>query len=77
VPPSEAAFGRFDASRAHGAGLTVTPIETSFRECWDWLNSDEEVASRPDRGLDPEREAELLQAWHGRAADSRPAPPGA
>jgi 2'-hydroxyisoflavone reductase len=66
VPPSETAFSRFDASRAHEAGLTVTPIETSFRECWAWLTSDEEVASRPDRGLEPEREAELLTAWHAR-----------
>jgi 2'-hydroxyisoflavone reductase len=66
VPPSETAFSRFDASRAHAAGLTVTPIERSFRECWDWLNSDEEIASREDRGLEPEREAELLDAWHAR-----------
>jgi 2'-hydroxyisoflavone reductase len=70
VPPSEAAFSRFDASRALAAGLTVTPIETSFRECWEWLNSDEEIANRPDRGLEPEREAELLDAWHARHMDA-------
>ena len=68
VPPQEIAFSRFDASKALAAGLAVRPIEASFRDCWAWQTSGEEIPVREDRGLPPEREAELLAAWHARAA---------
>ena len=66
VPPQEIAFSRFDASRAIAAGLRVRPIEESFRDCWSWQTSGEEVPIREDRGLPPEREAELLAEWRAR-----------
>jgi 2'-hydroxyisoflavone reductase len=68
VPPEELAFSRFDASKALAAGLEVRPVEDGFRDCWAW---DETRAAEPLRdgeGLSPEREAELLRAWHARAA---------
>lgn len=66
VPPQEIGFSRFDASRAHEAGLEVTPIDDSFRDCWAWQTSGEEIPRRDDRGLTSELEAELLDAWHAR-----------
>ena len=68
VPPQEIAFGRFDASRALAAGLEVRPIEESFRDCWAWMRSGEDLPVREDEGLEPVREAELLEEWHGRTA---------
>ena len=67
VPPKEFAFSRFDASRALAAGLTITPIEASLRDCWAWMSSLPEPPLREDRGLSPEREAELLERWHARS----------
>jgi 2'-hydroxyisoflavone reductase len=63
VPPAELAFSRFDASRALAAGLRVRPIEESFRDCWAWDRTRAGEPLRSDRGLPPEREAELLEAW--------------
>jgi 2'-hydroxyisoflavone reductase len=67
VSPEETAFARFDASRAFAAGLTVMPIEGSFRDCWAWDRTRAGERLSSDRGLVPEREAELLDAWHARA----------
>jgi 2'-hydroxyisoflavone reductase len=66
VPPQEFAFSRFDASRALAAGLEVRPIEDSFRSCWEWDRARGSVPLREGEGLSPEREAELLAAWHAR-----------
>ena len=68
VPPQEIAFSRFDASRALAAGLRIRPIEESFRDCWAWQRSGEDLPVRSDEGLEAEREAELLDAWHARGA---------
>lgn len=68
VPPQEIAFSRFDASRALAAGLEIRPIEDSFRDCWGWQRSGEDLPVRADEGLEPEREAELLDAWRARNA---------
>ena len=68
VPPQETAFSRFDASRALAAGLEVRSIEDSFRDCWTWQTSGEDIPVRDDRGLAPEREAELLAEWHARSS---------
>jgi 2'-hydroxyisoflavone reductase len=64
APPEELAFTRFDASRAFAAGLDPRPIEESFRDCWAWDRTRADEPLRSDRGLPPEREAELLEAWH-------------
>jgi 2'-hydroxyisoflavone reductase len=67
VPPAELAFSRFDASRALEAGLQVRPIDESFRDCWAWDRTRAGEPLRSDRGLAPEREAQLLAAWRDRA----------
>jgi 2'-hydroxyisoflavone reductase len=64
VPPPEVAVTRFDASRALAAGLEVRPIDESFRDCWTWDLTRVHGPLRRDVGLPPEREAELLDAWH-------------
>jgi 2'-hydroxyisoflavone reductase len=68
VPEGEYATTRFDATRAFEAGLRARPIEESFRDCWAWDRTRGGEPLRSDRGLEPEREAELLAAWHGRAS---------
>jgi 2'-hydroxyisoflavone reductase len=68
VPPHEYAVSRFDASRALAAGLAARPILDSFRDCWAWDRTREGEPLRSDRGLEPEREAELLAAWRTREA---------
>ncbi|MGH2637092.1 MAG: NAD-dependent epimerase/dehydratase family protein [Actinomycetota bacterium] len=66
APPEEIAFSRFDASRALAAGLEIRPIEESFRDCWAWDRTRAEAPLRNDRGVTPDREAELLEAWRAR-----------
>ncbi len=66
-PPAEAALARFDAAKALAAGLAPRPVELSLRDCWRWDRTRAEVSLREDRGLAPEREAELLALWHDRA----------
>jgi 2'-hydroxyisoflavone reductase len=68
VPPREYAVTRFDASRAFKAGLRARPIEESFRDCWAWDRTRAGEPLRADRGIEPRREAELLELWHGRAS---------
>ena len=65
-PPNEYAFTRFDASKALAAGLVARPIEDSLRDCWAWDRTRAETPLREDRGLPPEREAELLAALRAR-----------
>ena len=66
-PPAEAGFARFDPARALAAGLDPRPIEQTLRDCWSWDRTRAETPLREDRGLPPEREAELLASWHERA----------
>ena len=51
---------RVDVSRAVAAGLTFRPLEETVRGTLD------AAATTEAAGLRPEREAELLEAWHGR-----------
>jgi 2'-hydroxyisoflavone reductase len=51
---------RVDVSRAVAAGLTFRPLEDTVRGTLD------EAETTEAAGLRPEREAELLVAWHGR-----------
>jgi len=66
--PDAVGFSAVDCSRAIAAGLTFRPLSETLRDTLTW------VAARPDdwnwrAGLAPEREAELLQVWHGRTVD--------
>jgi 2'-hydroxyisoflavone reductase len=68
IPPPEIAVRRFDPSRAFAAGLESRPVEESFRDCWAWDRTRADTPLRSDVGLPPEREAELLDAWHARTS---------
>ena len=59
VDPSMAYADRVDVSRALEAGLTFRPLEETVRGTLD------EAETTDTAGLRPEREAELLAAWHG------------
>lgn len=67
-PPSEAGLAQVDASRAFASGLEARPVEESFRDCWAWDRARGDEPLRADAGLPPEREAELLAAWHAGGA---------
>ncbi len=58
--PEWVAWARVDVSKAIGAGLTFRPIEDTVAATLVYT----EVV--PGIGLEPEREAELLAAWHAR-----------
>ncbi len=64
VPREDAALQAIDCGRAIAAGLTFRPLSETIRDVLDWDRAraaDEEPAA----GLGPERERELLRAWHG------------
>ena len=52
--------------RALAAGLTFRPIRQTIRATLDWWNSVslERRLSPMRSGISPERERELLEAWH-------------
>jgi 2'-hydroxyisoflavone reductase len=58
--PAYAAADRVDVSRAIGAGLTFRPLAETVRGTLDDAETVEGV------GLTAEREAALLETWHGR-----------
>ena len=60
VDPRAEYADRVDVSRAIEAGLTFRPLEDTVRGTLD------EAETTDAAGLRPEREAELLTAWHGR-----------
>lgn len=60
VDPDAEFADRVDVSRALGAGLTFRPLTETVRATLDDAQTTEAA------GLRPEREAELLAAWHGR-----------
>ncbi len=60
IPASDEAWRDFqliDVSRALAAGLTFRPLAETVRDVPEWTGQ---------AGLAPEREAELLAAWHAR-----------
>jgi 2'-hydroxyisoflavone reductase len=70
MPPEGelAGFHRRDIERSLREGLRFRPIEATCRDTlawWDALPIERRDAP-PKRGLTPEREAELLAAWHAR-----------
>ncbi|MEW1632587.1 NAD-dependent epimerase/dehydratase family protein [Streptomyces sp. NPDC093801] len=72
LPPGELHDHMFrgDVSKALAAGLECRPVEETVADTWAWLRSlGGEAPQRPDRpqkGLGPEREAELLGLGPGR-----------
>ena len=69
VPPrgDSAGFCQFDNSRAVAAGLTFRPLAVTALDTLDWWKTlPEERRAKPRAGLEPERETEVLAAWHAR-----------
>ena len=66
--PEMQGLSTVDVSRAVAAGLTFRPLAVTARDTLEWVESwSDERKSRPRRfGISPEREAEVLQAWHER-----------
>jgi 2'-hydroxyisoflavone reductase len=62
----EAGHPFINVKKAVGAGLTFRPISETVRGTLDWwANEPQERKDKPMRsGVTPEREAEVLAAWH-------------
>jgi 2'-hydroxyisoflavone reductase len=74
IPPEGefAGFGAFDNSRSVAAGLKYRPLADTAKATIDWWKAQpEERTAEPRAGLAPEREAEVLAAWHARAEESQ------
>ena len=66
-PPREGmeGFSRVDCSRALRNALTFRPLAVTARDTIDWFKTLSAERQLPMRaGLTPEREAEVLEAWH-------------
>jgi 2'-hydroxyisoflavone reductase len=63
VPREYGAMLAVNCGRAIAAGLTFRPVSETIRDVleWDGPRAETELAA----GLKPERERELLSAWHG------------
>ena len=60
-------WGRVSIARALGRGLTFRPLAVTARDTIDWFKAqpaERQAAMRS--GLKPEREKEVLAAWHAR-----------
>jgi 2'-hydroxyisoflavone reductase len=58
-----------DTTRAEQAGLRVRPVAESAADTLAWLRAGDQGPANPRTGragLDPDRERELLAAWHAR-----------
>ncbi len=74
IPPRDGmeGFSAFDNSRAVAAGLKYRPLAVTAKDTIDWWKTlPEERRAQPRAGLAPEREVEVLAAWHAREAGSR------
>jgi 2'-hydroxyisoflavone reductase len=67
VPRQADGFGRFNCRQAIAAGLTFRPLAATVRATLEWDASRPQAAPRQN-GLRPEREAEILAAWHAAPA---------
>ena len=75
LPQASAAMHQVDVTRARACGLVCRPLADTLRDTATWA-ADQQAPpaqpgaaagpARPAVGLAPEREATLLQAWHGR-----------
>ncbi len=67
VPPrgEEAGMGRISIKRALAKGLTFRPLAETARDTLKWFKSQpDERQAKLKAGITPEREAEVLAAWH-------------
>ncbi|MDP9004748.1 MAG: NAD-dependent epimerase/dehydratase family protein [Verrucomicrobiota bacterium] len=71
VPPrgEEGGMGRISIQRALAKGLTFRPLADTARDTLAWFKSQPpERQAKVKAGLSPEREAEVLAAWHKQGA---------
>ncbi|HEY6711943.1 MAG TPA: NAD-dependent epimerase/dehydratase family protein [Rubrobacter sp.] len=64
VPRDYAALQAIDCGKAIEAGLTFRPLSETIEDVLDW-NRATAAGRELAAGLRPEREQELLRAWHG------------
>src|SRR5918999_1590605 len=64
LPREYADLQAIDCGRAIEAGLTFRPLSETIEDVLDWDRATR-AGREPDAGLRPEREQELLRAWHG------------
>jgi 2'-hydroxyisoflavone reductase len=62
-----AGFSSYDVSKALAAGLSFRPLAETTRDTLAWWKSRPEEERTLRAGLDPEKEAEVLAAWHARS----------
>jgi 2'-hydroxyisoflavone reductase len=65
--PDMAGFSAYDCSKAIAAGLSFRPLEETARDTLEWWKSRPEEEQELRAGIDPEKEAAVLAAWHARA----------
>ena len=76
IPPEGeyAGFGRVSSAKAQAAGLTYRALDTTVTDTLAyWRTLPPERRAKPKAGLAPEREAEVLKAWHASLAPPAPA----
>jgi 2'-hydroxyisoflavone reductase len=62
-----AGFAQVENSRAVSSGLTFRPLSTTARDTLAWFHTlPSGRQARTRAGIGPEREAEVLRAWHSR-----------
>lgn len=68
VPPTEPmrGFGSISIQRAIDAGLTTMPLADTARDTLEWFKSLPEEHQRLGGALRPDREQQVLAAWHAR-----------
>ena len=66
--PETAGFSAYDCTKAMEAGLTFRPLGETARDTLNWWRSLPEDQQGLRTGIDPEKEANILRAWHARNA---------
>jgi len=68
VHPSEETrgFSAYDCSKAIAAGLAFRPLANTARDTLDWWKALPPDQQTMRTGIDPEKEARILAAWHAR-----------
>jgi 2'-hydroxyisoflavone reductase len=66
VPPrgEDGGMGRINIQSALGKGLTFRPLEMTARDTLAWFKSQPAERQKLKAGITPERETEVLAAWH-------------
>lgn len=66
VPPrgEDGGMGRINIQWSVGKGLTFRPLEVTARDTLAWFKAQPPERQKLKAGITPEREAEVLAAWH-------------